>query len=42
VASWREWTFDGDDLAYTMGMSTTAVPTGSLHLEAALHRFSGT
>ncbi len=42
LTSWREWTLDGDNLIYTMGMSTTAVPIGSLHLEAELRRFSGT
>lgn len=42
VDSWRTWTVRDDELSYTMGMRTTAVPTGSSHLAATLRRTSGT
>ena len=38
VKSWRRIEVDGDELQYTMGMATTAVPDGALHLTARLTR----
>jgi len=38
IRTWRSLRVDGDDLAYTMGMATTAVPQGALHLAARLSR----
>jgi len=38
ISSWRKLHLDDDELAYTMGMATTSVPTGALHLTARLTR----
>jgi hypothetical protein len=38
IRSWRSLEVDGDDLAYTMGMATTQVPDGAIHLVAKLSR----
>jgi hypothetical protein len=38
IRSWRSLKVDGDDLAYTMGMATTQVPDGAIHLVAKLSR----
>lgn len=36
--SWRNFELEGDGLRYTMGMATTQVPDGALHLTARLDR----
>lgn len=38
IKSWRKLHIDGDELRYTMGMATTSVPDGALHLTAHLTR----
>lgn len=38
LTSWRRLDWEGDELRYEMGMSTTAVPSGSTHLTALLRR----
>lgn len=38
VRSWRSIRLAGDVLSYTMGMATTAVPDGAIHLVAQLNR----
>lgn len=38
IRSWRSLQLDGEELAYTMGMATTQVPEGAIHLTARLNR----
>lgn len=38
IRSWRSLELEGDELRYTMGMATTRVPDGALHLTARLSR----
>jgi hypothetical protein len=38
ISSWRKLVYAGDRLRYEMGMSTTAVTDGELHLSAELTR----
>lgn len=40
IRSWRSMVFDTERLTYTMGMATTAVPEGAVHLQAELKRVS--
>lgn len=40
IRSWRTIVYGNDQLSYTMGMATTAVPNGGPHLTAELTRVS--